>query len=112
MAIDGAGQERDNQTMSTFVWPTDDGWPYPDSMPDEIDLNGEADDDLLDLTISSGHLLGALSPLEREVVTARFGLGCPERTMRQLVAQTGLPRSELRDALGSGLAKLRTQLQA
>ena len=98
--------------MRTFVWPTDDGWPYPDSSPDEIDLDGEADDDLLGLSVSSTHLLASLSPLEREVVTSRFGLGCQERTMRQLAVQTGRPRAELRDALGSGLAKLRTQLQA
>ena len=99
--------------MSTFVWPTDDGWPYPDSPPDLVDLDSEVDDDLLNITSDSEHLLNHLNTLEREVVAARFGLaGHPEWSMRELAARTGLPRSELRDALGSGLAKLRVQLQA
>ncbi len=99
--------------MSTFVWPTDDGWPYPDSPPDIVDLDGEADDDLLNLMVMPDHLLDGLNPLEREVVVSRFGLaGHPERTMRELAVQTGLPRAELRDALGSGLAKLRTHFQS
>jgi len=95
------------------VWPTDDGWPYPDTPPEEADLNGEADDDLLSLTATPSHLLDGLNSLEREVVSARFGLaGHAELSMRQLSAETGLPRSDLRDALGSGLAKLRLHLQA
>ena len=99
--------------MTTFVWPTDDGWPYPDSAPDLVDLEGEADDDLLNVIAATSHLLDHLSPLERQVVRARFGLGgYPELSMRELIAETGLPRSDLRDALGSGLAKLRTQLEA
>jgi DNA-directed RNA polymerase specialized sigma24 family protein len=113
LTIDGMRVQRDNKTMSTFVWPTDDGWPYPDTPSEVIDLDGEADDDLLSLTSAPAHLLDHLSSLEREVVAARFGLaGHPERSMRELVAETGVPRSELRDALGSGLAKLRVQLQA
>jgi DNA-directed RNA polymerase sigma subunit (sigma70/sigma32) len=99
--------------MSTFVWPTDDGWPYPDSSAEIVDLDSETDDDLLSLTAPAGHLLDHLSPLEREVVRSRFGLdGYPERSMRELVIETGLPRADLRDALGAGLAKLRSQLQA
>jgi RNA polymerase nonessential primary-like sigma factor len=99
--------------MSTFVWPTDDGWPYPDSPEEAVDLDGEADDDLLNLTATPQHLLDQLSPLEREVLCARFGLaGHQEQSMRQLVTATGLPRADLRDALGSGLSKLRTQLRA
>jgi len=99
--------------MSTFAWPSDDGWPYPDTPPDSIDLDSEVDEDLLNLTAANAHLLDDLDPLEREVVTARFGLsGQPERTMRELVAETGLSRGDLRDALGSGLAKLRIHLKA
>lgn len=113
MTIDCASAQRDNEGVSTFVWPTDDGWPYPDSPDEAVDLDGEADDDLLNLTATSEHLLDHLSPLEREVVAARFGLaGQRERSMRELIAATGLPRAELRDALGSGLNKLRIQLRA
>jgi DNA-directed RNA polymerase sigma subunit (sigma70/sigma32) len=99
--------------MSTFVWPTDDGWPYPDSADEVIDLAAESDEDLLDLIRDPAHLLERLSPLEKEVVAARFGIaGHPEWSMRELALATGLPRADLRDALGSGLEKLRTQLRA
>ena len=99
--------------MSTFVWPAEDGWPYPDSPDEVIDLDSEADDDLLNVTATAEHLLDRLNPLEREVVRSRFGLGGhPERSMRELVLETGLPRADLRDALGTGLAKLRAQLRS
>ena len=113
MAIDVPRPGRDNGCMSTFVWPTDDGWPYPDTPDEDIDLEGEADDDLLNVMVTRQQLLGHLTPLERRVVCARFGLsGEPERSMRELVFDTGLPRREVKEALGSGLAKLRVQLRA
>ena len=92
-------------------WPTDDGWPYPDSGPDFIDLGADADDDLLNLQTTRLPLLNALDPLERKVITARFGLdGRPSRTIKELHFDTGLTRADLREALGSGLAKLRISL--
>ena len=96
--------------MSTF-WATEDGWPYPDALEDWVDLASESDDELLNLRIPPRHLFDALNPLERQVIDARFGLeGMPVRSMKQLLADTGLPREDLRQALGSGLAKLKTQL--
>ena len=96
--------------MSTF-WATEDGWPYPDALEDWIDLDSESDDELLNLRIPPRHLFDDLEPLEREVISARFGLaGAPMRTMKELRADTGLPREDLRQALGSGLAKLRLHL--
>lgn len=96
--------------MGTFLWPADDGWPYPDAQGDLVDVESGADDDLLSVTADT-HLLDSLDPLEREVVSARFGLGGHAvRTMKQLRADLGLPRNDLRLALGSGLAKLRTRL--
>ena len=95
----------------TSSWITEEGWPYPDALDDWVDLESEADDDLLNLRIPSPHLYDGLDPLEREVIAARFGLGgVPVRTMKQLLLDTGLPRADLKQALGSGLAKLRTQL--
>jgi hypothetical protein len=45
------------------------------------------------------------------LIASRYGLGgTPIRSMKQLHSDLGLPRDELRNALGSGLAKLRTQL--
>ena len=96
--------------MSTF-WATEDCWPYPDALEDWVDLDSESDDDLLNLRIPPRHLYDALDPLERQVISARFGLeGMPVRSMKELLADTGLPRADLRQALGSGLEKLRTQL--
>ncbi len=96
--------------MGTFLWPADDGWPYPDAQGDLVDVESGADDDLLSV-VADTHLLDSLDPLEREVVSARFGLGGHAvRTMKQLRSDLGLPRNDLRLALGSGLAKLRTRL--
>ena len=96
--------------MSTF-WATEDGWPYPDALEDWVDLDSESDDELLNLRVPPPHLFDRLDPLERQVITARFGLqGTPVRSMKQLLHDTGLPREDLRQALGSGLEKLRSQL--
>jgi DNA-directed RNA polymerase sigma subunit (sigma70/sigma32) len=95
----------------TAYWPTEDGWPYPDTVQELIDLDSESDDDLLSLRIPPPHLYDDLDPIEREVIRARFGLnGVPVRTMKELQVDTGLCRADLRSALGSGLAKLRTHL--
>jgi DNA-directed RNA polymerase sigma subunit (sigma70/sigma32) len=101
--------------MRSFPWPGDDGWPYRDSdgvVADGVeDLAAMADDDLLSLQAVSERAMATLEPLERQVIGARFGIdGTPLRSMKQLHADTGLPRAELRLALGSGLAKLRTHL--
>ena len=96
--------------MSSF-WPSEDGWPYPDTSQEIIDLDSEADDDLLNLRVPPAHLFDDLDPLERQVIAGRFGLeGAPVRSMKQLRLDTGLPTADLRQALGSGLEKLRTQL--
>ena len=96
--------------MSSSVWPSESGWPYPDTERELVDLNGEVDDDTLSLRLTPS-LLNALDPLERVLIASRYGLGgTPIRTMKQLHSDLGLPRDELRSALGSGLAKLRTQL--
>jgi DNA-directed RNA polymerase sigma subunit (sigma70/sigma32) len=104
-----APRERDKGRV-TF-WATEDGWPYPDALEDWIDLDSEADDELLNLRIPPRNLFADLDPLERQVISARFGLaGAPVRSMKELLVETGLPREDLRQALGSGLAKLRTHL--
>lgn len=97
--------------MRTFLWPAEDGWPYPDTGMEEVDPQSDNDVDLLALTLPTSHVFDGLSHLEREVIESRFGLhGMPVRSMRQLHADLGLPREDLRDAMGSGLAKLRAQL--
>ena len=95
----------------TFIWPTEDGWPYPDTGADVIDLDANVDDDLLTLRTPSSHLLDRLEPLERRVITSVYGLdGGPARSLQQLHDELGVADADLRSALGSGLGKLRTQL--
>lgn len=98
----------------TGGWPNEDGWPYPDISPeeaDEVDLAAEVDDDLVALHAAGTHVLDTLGPVERWVVTARFGLdGASPRSMREIQHELGLPRAQLRVALGDGLAKVRSQL--
>ena len=98
--------------MSSFLWPNEEGWPYPDTAGETVDLGATTDDDDLCLRAAPGQLFDHLDPLERAVITAHYGLeGQQPRTMKQLHAEMGLPRAELRHVLGSGLAKLRTELQ-
>ena len=95
--------------MSSY-WPTEDGWPYQDERPQEVDLTASVDDDVLSLSIEA-HLLDDLEPLERQVIENHYGLhGIAPRSMKELRTELGVPRADLRSALGSGLAKLRTHL--
>lgn len=101
--------------MRTYLWPGDTGWPTPDQEEDEpldvIDLDAELDLDALALHAPPPHLFDALTPTERTVLGARFGLGGqPVRSMKELHAELELSRHELREALASALAKLRDQL--
>ncbi len=100
--------------MTNYLWPGDPGWPAPEADPTvgvEIsDPDGEVDLDAVCLH-TDRHLLDDLSPLERTVVRARFGLNqTPERSMKQLHTELGLTRHQVRDLLESGLAKLRAHL--
>lgn len=98
--------------MSSF-WATDDGWPYADTGPEEIDPTGDPDDDLLALRAAPSHLFDGLDAVERAVISGRYGLdGSPARTLKELGRDLGLPRGELRGALGSGLSKVRHNLMA
>jgi DNA-directed RNA polymerase sigma subunit (sigma70/sigma32) len=99
-------------------WPSDEGWPYPDKDADAgvdqleelIDRTADADDDLVSLH-ATRHLLDRLRPVERAVITARYGLdGRKPQSIREIQHDLGLPRADLRVALGDGLAKLRHQV--
>lgn len=97
--------------MSSY-WPTEDGWPYRDDGVGDVDLASVIDEDVLSLRMER-HLLDDLDPLERRVIEAHYGLsGGMPRTMKELRSELGVPRADLRSALGSGLAKLRTHLTA
>jgi DNA-directed RNA polymerase sigma subunit (sigma70/sigma32) len=94
----------------TAYWPTEDGWPYQDEPRGEVDLAAAVDDEVLSLSIER-HLLDDLDFLERQVIQRHYGLGGTKpRSMKELHVDLGVPRADLRTALGSGLAKLRTHL--
>ena len=95
----------------SYLWPNDDGWPYPDAGADLADPEAAVDDDVLLLKTAPPHLFDELDPLERQVVMAHYGLdGSPPRSMKQLHADLAISRAEVREALAGGLAKLRTHL--
>ena len=96
----------------TYLWPNEEGWPYPDGVGEETaDSDEVVDDDAMVLRAAPPHLFDQLDPLERRVVTAHYGLdGSPPRSMKELRADLGVPRAEIREALAGGLAKLRARL--
>ena len=97
--------------MGTFLWPSEDGWPYPDSDLDVVDPAESVDEDLLSLRTAARRVIGNLDAMERQVITARFGLdGKGTRSFEQIQATTGLPPARALDVMGTGLAKLRRQL--
>ena len=96
----------------TFIWPSEDGWPYPDTAREVIDLDTEVDDDLFALRNDRAHVLACLEPLEREVLTARFGLdGSPARSVFDVGLATGLSTDDVEALTGTGLTKLRRRLR-
>lgn len=88
----------------------EDGWPYPDGADDVADPSSEIDEDLMDLHHALGHLLDGLTPLEQAVIAGRYGIGGPELTVKQIRDRTGCTHVQLREALGSGLGKIRARL--
>ena len=99
----------------SYLYPGEGGWPYADAEAevDLIDLDATVDDDALSLRTTPAHLFDTLNPLERQVVTAHYGLnGAAPRSMKELHADLGLSRAEVREALAGGLAKLRLHLSA
>ncbi|HVM07410.1 MAG TPA: hypothetical protein VM345_03020 [Acidimicrobiales bacterium] len=98
--------------MRTFLWPAEDGWPYPDGEGDLVDVAGETDDDLLSIT-TDRHLFDDLDPLERRVISASFGLGgVDERSIAELHDELGIDDLDLVHARDTGLEKLRAHLRA
>ena len=95
--------------MSTYLWPNDEGWPYPDTAAEVADPVDALDDDARLIAASTEHLFHLLDPLERQVIMAHYGLdGSAPRSMKELHSDLGMSRAEVRDVLAGGLAKLRT----
>ena len=96
--------------MSTFVWTSEDGWPYPDTAAEWADPEPATDDDLLSVRFDA-HLLEALDPLERHVLASRFGLdGRTAQSLAELHDDLGMSAEDVEMLLTSGLTKLRARL--
>ena len=97
--------------MTSYQWPSEDGWPYPDADGHELESEDSLDDDALVLRAAPPHLFDHLDPLERQVVTSHYGLdGSAPRSMKQLRTDLGMTRAQVRETLASALAKLRDRL--
>lgn len=102
---------------STYIWPSEDGWPYPDDATPGGDpalvFDDLVDADALLIEARGSALLEGLTDLERTVVTAHYGLdGSEPRSVKDLHVELDLTRAQVRDALVSALEKLRLVLGA
>jgi hypothetical protein len=105
------------------LFPTDDGWPYPDSTFSEYGTSqlgtlepatdDEPDLDLLELRVDP-HAYADLTELEYFAVAWRYGVGnrCTEHSMKELAVELGCNHAEAREVLGGALDKLRRRLLA
>lgn len=92
------------------LFPTDDGWPYPDPCRWEPAADSEVDLDVLGLRIGA-HVYDGLTEEERSALFLRFGIGGGDPlTTKQLGPALGCTRAEARSLLGSAIAKMRLRL--
>ena len=90
------------------LFPTDDGWPYPDQT--EIDLIADAPD-LDALEMLGPHSFDGLTETERNALFMHFGLqGCDALPMKVLAPKLGCTRAEAAALVGSAIDKVRVQL--
>src|SRR5262245_66280044 len=93
------------------VFPSDDGWPYPD-LPggsDDPAAVEEIDLDALELRLNP-HCFECLDPVEYDVVIRRFGFFGPAASMKDLAHDRGWSHTHTRNVLGGGMRKHRTSL--
>jgi len=106
-------------TSTLPLYPTDDGWPYPDRTGDvasDVAADDEIDLDALELRVDR-HAFADLTELEHYVVCRRYGLpnGSPPlapASMKQLARDLECTHAEVAVVLGCALDKLRTRLTA
>ncbi|MGQ0802252.1 MAG: hypothetical protein ACT4PI_00080 [Actinomycetota bacterium] len=102
--------------MTTLpLFPTDDGWPYPDAATVALDggrepvADDEIDLDALELR-ADPHAFDGLSPVEYEVLSRRFGLHGPPESMKQLAHDLGCSHADAAEILGRAIDKMRARL--
>jgi hypothetical protein len=96
------------------LFPTDEGWPYPDGvttgLPYDTAVDDEPDLDALELQ-ADPHAYDGLTLLERQALFSHFGLrGHTALSMKQLGPALGCTRAEARAVLGTAIDKVRIRL--
>lgn len=100
------GSTSNRSTLPLF--PSDDGWPYPDVLRSEL-VADVPDFDALEFL--GPHVYDTLSSEERAALRFRFGLhGSEAVSMKDLAHMLGCTRSEASVVLGRAIDKLRMQL--
>ena len=82
------------------LFPSDDGWPYPDAS----DRGDRAADDPIDLDAlelrADPHAFADLTEWEHFAVVRRYGLDGPPCSMKELAQQLECSHAEAREVLG------------
>jgi DNA-directed RNA polymerase specialized sigma24 family protein len=100
------------QMRSTLpLFPTDDGWPYPDVDADELLSPGftveqDVDLDALQL-VANSHAFDGLSAQERDAIDRRFW---HNESMKDLAHHFGCTHAEAAAVLGAAVDKVRKRL--
>ena len=110
LTVDGShARVHDGTVPSLPLFPTDDGWPYPDVLGAELAADDDVDLDLLELR-ADPHVYEDLTEIEYFAVSWRYGLAGSEHSMKNLAAELGCNHAEARAVLGGALDKLRQRL--
>lgn len=90
------------------LFPSDDGWPYPDASG--VELVADAPD-VDALEYFGPHAYDTLTAEERNALRFRFGFhGGAALTMKELGPRLGCTRAEAGALIGSAIDKMRTEL--
>ncbi len=91
------------------LFPSDDGWPYPDSPHREPAADAP---DLDALELLGPHAYDSLTTQEHDAVRLRFGLhGTNALSMKELAPALGCSRPEAGVVLGRAIHKMRLHLR-
>jgi len=97
-----------NMSSTLPLFPTDDGWPYPDTTAAEFVADAP---DLDALEMLGPHAFDTLTAEERDALFTHFGLqGRDPLPMKLLAPALGITRAEAAALIGSAVDKMRVQL--
>ena len=90
------------------LFPSDDGWPYPDEANRELTADAP---DLDALELLGPHAYDVHTSEERDALCLHFGLqGANALSMKELGPMLGCSRAEAGALIGSAIDKMRVQL--